>query len=1145
MFIKRLEIYGFKSFPYKVNIPFSPGITAIVGPNGSGKSNILDAIRWILGEQSPKRLRVKELSDLIFTGNIQKKIDFAEVKLIINHDPPVWEKFKDFPEIIITRRFYRNGEGEFFINQKPCRLKDIQFLFLDLGVNPQSYGIIEQGEVSKFLEISPKERKIFLEDLAGISKFKITEEETRKNLKKTKENLIRLQDIIKEVEAQYNHLKAQSEEAKRYLTLKDKLQNLLVKKNLYLWKNFSKEKAEIEEKINDLFNKKAKLEKEIEKLEIEEQKYYQELIKKEREIKDLKEEIQSKEKIYKDWENKFLNLLKEERNLKYKLEKEKIKEENEREKLIILNKELETIDASLKDFKEKAEKLKDKLIILKNEKENHLRIYEDKLNKFKLFEEEYINLTREKEKLLEKRSFLEKRINQLLKDKELTEKTFKNISKEWEKIQKEENIWDKIIEEKKKKRKISEEKIKNLSKIKEEVQEKLNQILLKKQKYISEIKSLDERLKLINKILPQTPKKSYVNKINLPSLESLIDLEKEDLNLLETVLKDDLNALVIDNLKSLKNLDIKDNLVLFLKKENLDEFFKIKKFETLSEKILQEYKNTPQFIYILKDKILFTPLGFIYFIKKPKKGIISLKKEKKELIKVKKELEKDLEKLLNVEKELEQNLKKYKQEINHLNQELENIKKEYENLIKQKENFKISLIKLEEQDKNLKEKLENFNQDFLNLNEEKSKVIKKLELLDKQLNENAKNYENVQKEKFNLEKILKELDKKLNNIYQEIIKIKTQNETFKNRKIEIQKNIEKIQNFLKNFKFSTDLILNDIEYVKTKIKQTKNKKELINQELEMLKKDLEKIQQEKENLEKELKKKEFERKNKEKELKHLDTQKYNLELKLTEIKLYLDNIKKELEELTDFNISSDLNEEILDINLEEIEKEIQNTKNILKNFQEVNLASIKEYEIISERYKNLLTQKEDLEKGIKELEGILENLKNLSKEKILDTLEKVNTKLKEIFPTIFPGGEAKLILTDNDPLSAGLDLNIKIPGKNIRHLNMLSGGEKALCVIAILISFYLVKPGPFCILDEVDASLDEKNSIQFIKLLQLIKKNSQIIIITHNPNIMKEVDTLLGVTMEEKGISKIFTIKLDQLVKEHQSYQNLIKPFQK
>ena len=202
MFIKRLEIYGFKSFPYKVSIPFSPGITAIVGPNGSGKSNILDAIRWVLGEQSPKKLRIKELSDLIFSGNTDKKFDFAEVKLILNHEPILWEKYKDFPEIVIMRRFYKDGESEFFINQKPCRLKDIHFLFLDLGVNSQGYGIIEQGEVSRFIELSPKERRIFLEDLAGISRLKITEEEVRKNLQKTKENLIRVNDIINEVKIQ-------------------------------------------------------------------------------------------------------------------------------------------------------------------------------------------------------------------------------------------------------------------------------------------------------------------------------------------------------------------------------------------------------------------------------------------------------------------------------------------------------------------------------------------------------------------------------------------------------------------------------------------------------------------------------------------------------------------------------------------------------------------------------------------------------------------------------------------------------------------------------------------------------------------------------------------------------------------------------
>jgi len=1132
MFIKRLEIYGFKSFPYKVSIPFSPGITAIVGPNGSGKSNILDAIRWVLGEQSPKKLRIKELSDLIFSGNTDKKFDFAEVKLILNHEPILWEKYKDFPEIVIMRRFYKDGESEFFINQKPCRLKDIHFLFLDLGVNSQGYGIIEQGEVSRFIELSPKERRIFLEDLAGISRLKITEEEVRKNLQKTEENLIRVNDIINEVKIQYEHLKKQVEEAKFYLNLKNKLQKLLIKKNLYLLNINYKEKENIEKKIKDLLSKKETLENELENLESEEHKFYQELLLLDRKIKDLKEEIQSKEKYYKDGKEKLESLIKQERELLYKLEKEKLKEENEKEKLKSLSQELLFIENTLKEFKKKKEIFNKKLEELKKEKRAHYKIFDEKIKNFQNFEKEYLTLEKDKERLNEKIELLEKEFNHLKKEKNITEKIFQDISVNLERIEKEKEIQNFLIKEKEKKSKsLIKEQI-EIEKKSEEISKKLEALNKEKIKSLAQIQSLKDRLNLVEKILSKNNLSSaslVFSELNLPPLEAYLNLNAEDLFFLELIFKDNLNALIIEDLNIIKRLiskSFKENVVLVWGKSEIIEKFSIEKHDSISDKILESYKNNLRFIYFIKEKILLTPYGFIYLIRKKEKGLFSLRRERKELLKSIKSSEKNLETILEKEKGLKDEIKKLEKNLNELEKNIKNVNKDIENLNIQKEKMEISYIKFEERKKSLDEKIKDLKIKIKNLEDEKEHLIKELKNINILINERKKEYNLIKKEKITLETKLNEFNKKIHSLEQEIIKIQTQEEDLRNRKILIQKEIKKIKTSLKKYKFDKELLINDADYIKNKVKEFNKKIKDLNIEISELNKNLENLLINKNEKEKTLKTLENKKRKIEKKLKELDTEKHNLELKLLEKDLVLDSIKKEFKDLEFEKYKIEFEKkDINNINFKEIEKDIQETKELLDKFKEVNLASIKEFEIISQRYNQLIKHKADLESSIKEFKKILENIKKISEEKILKTLEEVNKKLDEIFPIIFKGGKAKLAFSDNDPLSSGLELKVSVPHKGIKHINMFSGGEKALCILAILISFYLIKPGPFCILDEVDAFLDEKNSLKFIKLLHLIKKNSQIILITHNPHIMKEVDTLLGVTMENKGISKIFILK--------------------
>ncbi len=1140
MFIKRLEIYGFKSFPYKVSIPFSPGITAIVGPNGSGKSNILDAIRWVLGEQSPKKLRIKELSDLIFSGNSDRKIDFAEVKLFLNHEPPVWEAYKDFPEIVITRRFYRNGESDFFINQKSCRLKDIHFLFLDLGVNPQSYGIIEQGEVSKFIELSPKERKVFLEDLAGISRLKITEENTLKNLKKTEENLVRLNDIINEVKLQYEHLEKQAQEAKRYLSLKGKLQRLLIKKNFYLLEITQKERDTIKKKIEELSNQKQILEKETEKLENEEQKIYQEIFLSERKIKDLKAELQSKEKYYQEQKDTLENFIKQERELAYKLEKIKLKSENEKEKLENLKKEILSIENSLEKLKITYNKLIQDLEKIKSEKKEITELFNEKAKKFESFEREYLLINKDKERFKERLAILEKEFSRLKKEKELNENLLKELILNFEKYEKEKTIWKSLIGEKEKELEGLKEDREKLSKERENFREEFEKVSAEKQKVLSQIQSLKDRLKLIEKILPKDSKvshKAILKALNLPALESLLNLDTEELSLLELVFKEALNAFVIEDLDLIKKFiseDFKENIFLIWGKPEIIKNLAIEKFESFSEEVLESYKKNPRFIYFKREKILLTPYGFIYFIRKEKRGMFSLKKEREILLQSIKISEEKLRAILKQENKLKSQIEEITKTLKDLDKKINTTSKELQNLINQREKIELSFIKFEERKKSLEEKIETLNKKIEEVKKEKETIFKEISALNTLIEKRKGEYEKIKKEKTALNLRIKEINKRIYYLEQEIVKVQTQQESLQKRRNSIKEEIGKIKNSLKQYEFNRETLLKEVEYIRERIREfNKNLKE-IKLEISNLRNSLENLIREKEEKENIAKSLENKRKRSERKLKELDTEKHNLELKLLEKKLMLESIEKELKELG-IEENSFFNK-TTEFNLDELERGIAETKELLNQFQEVNLASIKEFELVSQRYKNLIKQKKDLELSINEFKKIIENLREISKEKILKTLDAVNKKLNEVFPLVFKNGKAELFLSGNDPLNSGLELKISIPYKGLRHINMLSGGEKALCALAILISFYLVKPGPFCILDEVDAFLDEKNSLEFVKLLELIKKTSQIILITHNPHIMKEVDTLIGVTMEEKGVSKIFVLKKENFFNEYISH---------
>ena len=1114
VYIKRLEIYGFKSFPYKTIVELHPGITAIVGPNGSGKSNLLDAIKWVLGEGSPKRLRVKEMADLIYSYDHGRKVDFAEVTLVLAHDPPVLEKFKDLSEISIVRRFYRDGEGEFFINQKPCRLRDIQLLFLDLGISNQGYSVIDQGDITKFIELSAKERRVFLEDLAGVSKIKFAESEVTKNIEKTEFNLIRIKDLLLEVERQYLALKDQSERARRYLELKGRYLVLSLALNEEKAKRAEAELKEVQQKIKSLEQEKAYLEKEVERLEDlekEEQITISELTLK---LKSLQLEEANLEAELNRLNQSLNNLLREEAVLKARMEKERLRLSHEEERI----KKVEAEEGTLENELLKLNQQRDEL---QRQKEGKNKVLTGRRKELEAKKAELTNLESTWQELLRKR-------DRLYEKKALLESQIKGFEKELARLKEDIlTLEQRDTSSKEKMAKLGKER-KDLEEKFRRIKHEINMFKNKQDELSSTISSLKEEMILVSSHTQRLVKNiefldSLLRKegkqeeIDLPPERILgyrfKELSSEDLKVLEFVLGDRLKAIVVKDIDEIKSLAkrSKENLVFILEEE------------------LKRY-DLSLFKYHKDEGLIISPDGFIYLMKREKKGLFSLIKEREELsaeLKLWQEKEKELKER---QRELIQEREKVSTESKKLEDKARELEKKLNALLSMERELEKEALKREERRLRLSEerqRLEEKHRDALSeigiLNQELEAIQAKIVTLEKEINDKKREVENFEKEFFSLRKGLESLERELLQLNTRIAYL---NDRLKALKEEKHRSI----NTMKSSRLNLERYEREALIFSENLKALKEKSLKLEKNLESVKQNLKEIEGKREEHASRMKELQDQRKAHEKRINRLTVEIHNANLRKKELELLLAKLKEEIRSLKESLSLEGLDSFYAlpathDVPFDPAE-EVSKLREELKNFGDVNVHSIREFETVAKRYKELLAHKEDLEASIAKLKEVLRELNESARSKLVETLEKVNEKAREIFSELFPSAQAELVLSGEDPLTAGLEIRIRIPNKNVKSINMLSGGEKALSVIGFLLSFYLVSPCPFLILDEVDAPLDEKNSIKFVKLLRRITENSQVILITHNPQVMKEVDLLVGVTMEDKGISKVLKLNL-------------------
>ena len=1174
MYLKRLELKGFKSFPNKTDIIFKEGVTAIVGPNGSGKSNVSDAVRWVLGEQSIKSLRGEKLEDVIFAGaDKQKPMNFCEVALTIDNSDNKLNV--DYSEVTIKRRAYRNGESQFYLNNKSCRLKDIKEILLDTGIGKDGYSIIEQGKVDEILSNNPVNRRKVFDEACGISKYRYKKNESERNLKNTKENLARINDIYVEIENQIKPLYNQQVKARKYLDLSEQLKKIEVN-------NYIREIQKIENQLKEINSQYEALIKELDNIDKSKIDF-------EESSKDINTQIEEVDKSI-EKASEYINSIKSVIDKKdYEINLLNQSRENSSKKIQRNIEELEKINKSSKENKENLGKLY-------KEKENNEKNINELKSQLNIFIEKNEINKNKIETLNEKIETLKDDIIELLNEKQDVSNKLTTLNANKDNIdQRNESIESEIkeINDKVKEKEVLLEDLKEKINNKKE---KLNDFKEKINNYYERLNSLkEENHNLSNKMQNNNYSlKEYTSKLNVyidmenhyegfnrgvkevlknknlkgiyGALGQVVTVEGKYEKAIEAALGAYMQNIITADENSAKAA------INYLKHNKIGRVTFLPINIIKSKKINNIQSKTP-FIGIASDLISYDEkyrdileniLGRTIVIDNIDQGIKfaretghkykvvtldgdilnpggsltggSLKTSgnilsRKRLInefneKINNTKAENIaleEKVLSIEKELvdcKENIKQYEEEVKVLDKKLIFNNSSYSRYEEEVNSLKSSMKKLETEKENLgsnlnytmekKSILENQIKDIDNNHAENKETI---ENLNKELNKENEIYEN-EKSKFDSINLQLTKDKEI---------LKSQNA-----------DIERIKAYLNELSNKISLIDKENKDEESEIKEIDEKIIIENREKENLKtqlndnnKNLENKKIARENLKQKLDENNV-------KLKDIDKQFMELKESIFKVESRIEKLESN-KEANNFKLFEDYNLtylqaiELRDDEIEINKKILDTLKKDIKSLGNVNVDSIEEYKEIKERYDFYSEQKEDLQKSIDAIEEIIKDLEEHMKIQFKEEFAKINENFKYVYNRLFGGGEGNLTILDQaNILESDIEITAKPPGKKMKNLSLLSGGEKALTAISILFAILLAKPTPFCILDEIEAPLDDSNIARFGTFLKELTSKTQFIAVTHRRGTMEAADYIYGVTMEQRAISKVIALSLNE-----------------
>ncbi len=1076
MYLKRLEIFGFKSFAEKTVLNFEPGITAVVGPNGCGKSNIFDSMRWVLGEQSIKELRGSAMEDVIFNGTDSKAgLGFAEVNLTFSNESRMLPT--DYDEVTVTRRLFRSGESEYLLNKTVVRLKDVLELFMGTGIGAEAYSLVQQGKVDLIVSARPEDRRIIIDEAAGITKYKSKKREALSKLQDTENNLLRINDIILEVKRQIASIERQANKARKYKEEFEKLKNLEIKLAKFQSSNFFSQVDEITKLLEFLKTQEAEQNQELEK---------------------LNQLLTAENNVALDLDQKISGVHGDDMKLENQIEMDIRQTGFNDERISGLAQSDERLAAQKSQLMERC------------------RMQEEKISSLK-------------SALAQLRETMERNCRALAEKKESLVTVGDEIRRAKEGIEEdEEHVLD-----------LTAKQI-NIKNDQTEVMKEFQGFLARKRrldlendKVTQEKSDIDSRLIGIND--------------NIAScLGKITDLKKEQ----ET------KNLVIGGLKA--NLSVVEKAIDDLEKKKLF----LKSQREFIEELRVQYQD-------LSDPVLeATFLAMIPLEKN--KGIIGKIRDVRPL---------DPQKVAAVRSHFPQLQSEQLYEIicetksieldpQKITEKIDTLTREIDMQVLSRDGFLLE-IKREEDVANsitltihdLEKVMSSYEAQKNNIVEEVNKLTGELDLVSSELREARSAMATLKNKEDELNKKLAVVDEEVHGVQRQVkdkqglIVSKSQERedvtvviAQLEKEIELSEDNEKGQHEnLKIFEEAVVSGLAEIKQVDSEVAENQVKKQDITKEIESIKLKIEEYRAkrqslqgivdgyEKEKAEVALRVSEIQG-NSASIFKKLEEIKKNVhaqEMHHQEISFNDKSIKDRLTQTYKINLDEVVLEAREEIKVDELINEIEQLRKRCDSFGQVNLVAIDEFDELKQRFEFLAKQQSDLLTAKEALHSTIGKINRTTRQLFLDTFTKVSEEFRIYFRMLFGGGEAQLVLVDpENVLESGIEIIARPPGKKLQNITLLSGGEKTLAAIALIFGVFKVRPSPFCVLDEIDAALDESNVGRFSYLLKDFAKISQFIVITHNKKTIANADVMYGITMQETGVSKIVSVKFAQSKEE-------------
>jgi len=1182
MNLKRLEISGFKSFRDKVVLDFSQGVTAVVGPNGCGKSNVVDAIRWVMGEQRVKALRGKKMDDVVFNGSQDASpVSMAEVTMTLAANGQGFTgAYAEMTEVSITRRVVLDGDSEYFINRVSCRLLDIKEFFMGTGVGTRTYSLVEQGSVANMVEAKPEDRRLFIEDAAGISKYKSRKDAAVRKMEATKINVQRLNDIIKEVKSQLNAVTRQAKRAEQYKEIKQRMRDAEIALALQNYTELVERGTSLQAVRNELHDRDAAGRASLEAKEalLEEMKARllenEELINKSRqELYEVKNTISIKEK-----------------NIEFS--RRRIADASERKRKDAAETDLalakkDRLLTEIANLRKTAAEADERIAVLKLEHDEARRNIESLIDADKEINSEleekkiiYIDVVTEKAKLKNMISTLTKSIDDLRRRKERENREIEEGGKRLLELTSRLQAVNEALQS-------DEEELTSLQDKKESAAESLEKTKADLQHVEERLAAIKEESSVKNSRVDSLREFQEAYKWSSEGIKEIIEKQEsrdkfygvvaDHINVpreyeaaVEAVLGDKLQYVVVksqeDGAKAidyLKNsqlgrgsfvpVELRGSAATTYSAEHLQEAEPLLRkvdcnddFRQIADCLLGDVLITPTITaginlwkkngfrgtFVTPDGDTISPQGVLTggSGSAVEKSLLSTKREIAELEADVEKLAAELVACTNQRKKLVSLMAQWEEELTQVKNRIHSIEIDINGRKKDSERFGDEVERL-------KQTIAAFEFNHQNIEAEETEAAERLRAVSDDIGRKDEE-----------EKTLNEVISIFNTRrVQSRAAIDEQERQATAKKVLLATLEEKKESGLRTM----SRLQNDISSIENEVRM--KKEEMISCErqlaefaqtieadqaaLEELYRDLsvrETVLAEKQagknREDEELKTRENEIREVQKKLDELRNKINETEIKCREVVLHGENLKAALAEKHNVALEELLPEftPLEQEKLAQLKTTLESDKQKIDNFGEVNLLALNEYEELDKRYQFLSAQIADLNDSLSSLERTIMRINKISRSRFAETFTAVNECFKKVFAHIFPGGHGELHLTDeSDLLETGVDISIQIPGKRAQNVSLLSGGEKSLAAIALIFAILMYRPTPFLVLDEVDAALDDANTNLFNRLIKDISDKSQVVMITHNKSTMEVADRLFGVTMQKRGISSLVSVNLN------------------